>query len=231
MEFTHIANPVRVQALVINDLSRINNGIDTLLFLADGSERTIGPEMTSRYKPVPGDYLVCQEDGYTYLNPKDVFERKYRVIGAELVSEKPARPEYRSHANEDQLRAMALDYASRHYAAGSVEVVRAASAYYDFLKGGSMIAALRKWLRVLFPSPSQLAPKPLRSAFGVPYDPMKSLLEAACQHEASAQRSDEEIASLRLEIEMAERRSAASRAAAANYLAAVQQLDLAKPKP
>jgi hypothetical protein len=93
-----------------------------------------------------------------------------------------------------------------------------------------MMAALREWLRVLFPSPTQLAPKPWRSAYGVPYDPMQSLLEAASRHEISAQKEDEEIASLRLEIEMAERKSAASRAAAANYLAAAAHLDLAKPK-
>ena len=33
--------------------------------------------MTSRYRPKPGDYYVIQADGYPYLNPKDVFERKY----------------------------------------------------------------------------------------------------------------------------------------------------------
>lgn len=33
--------------------------------------------MISRMLPKPGDYVVTQEDGYVYLNPKDVFERKY----------------------------------------------------------------------------------------------------------------------------------------------------------
>jgi hypothetical protein len=33
--------------------------------------------MCARYYPKPGDYLVTQADGYMYLNPKDVFERKY----------------------------------------------------------------------------------------------------------------------------------------------------------
>ncbi len=33
--------------------------------------------MTARYTPVEGDYVVTQEDGYTYINPRDVFERKY----------------------------------------------------------------------------------------------------------------------------------------------------------
>lgn len=145
MEFTHIANPVRVQATRIEEVTDITDRSegkgqshpDVMLRLADGSNYRANSNMTARYVPVAGDYLVRQEDGYEYLNPKDVFERKYRAIGAELVSEKPARPEYRSHANEDQLRAMALDYASRHYAAGSTEVVRAAAAYYDFLKGAA----------------------------------------------------------------------------------------------
>jgi hypothetical protein len=35
------------------------------------------PAMTARHNPTPGDYLVVQEDGYVYLNPQAVFERKY----------------------------------------------------------------------------------------------------------------------------------------------------------
>lgn len=35
------------------------------------------PEMLARMTPAVGDYVVTQEDGYVYLNPKDVFERKY----------------------------------------------------------------------------------------------------------------------------------------------------------
>lgn len=34
--------------------------------------------MISRMLPKPGDYVVTQDDGYVYLNPKEVFERKYR---------------------------------------------------------------------------------------------------------------------------------------------------------
>lgn len=143
MEFTHIANPVRVRGIRIEEVTDLTDRTDgkgqshpdVMLRLADGENYRADSSMTSRYIPVAGDYLVCQEDGYTYLNPKDVFERKYRVIGAEMPS--TAKAEYRSHANEDQLRAMALEYASRHYAAGSVEVVLAASAYYDFLKGAA----------------------------------------------------------------------------------------------
>jgi hypothetical protein len=46
--------------------------------------------MTARYMPVVGDYWVIQSDGYIYLNPKDVFERKYSPLadaeGGEAVA-------------------------------------------------------------------------------------------------------------------------------------------------
>ena len=33
--------------------------------------------MTARMTPAVGDYWVIQSDGYIYINPKEVFERKY----------------------------------------------------------------------------------------------------------------------------------------------------------
>ena len=73
---THEANPVRVHALRIKE---VKEGYFTL---EDGG--IFKPfdlaGMTARYTPVPGDYLVSQEDGYVYFNPKDVFERKYRSL-------------------------------------------------------------------------------------------------------------------------------------------------------
>ncbi len=45
--------------------------------LDSGENAVASAEMCSRYKPVAGDYWVVQSDGYVYLNPKDVFERKY----------------------------------------------------------------------------------------------------------------------------------------------------------
>lgn len=38
-------------------------------------------EMLARYVPVIGDYVVVQADGYVYVNPRDVFLRKYRPEG------------------------------------------------------------------------------------------------------------------------------------------------------
>lgn len=38
------------------------------------------PEQLARMKPAAGDYVVVQSDGYTYLNPRDVFLRKYSPL-------------------------------------------------------------------------------------------------------------------------------------------------------
>lgn len=73
----YIANPVEVTAYQITDLGPT---------FADGSfivmvgtlAYAVSAEMAARYTPAPGDYYVIQSDGYAYLNPKDVFERKYR---------------------------------------------------------------------------------------------------------------------------------------------------------
>lgn len=47
--------------------------------------------MISRFIPQAADYWVIQEDGYVYLNPKDVFERKYSKLpengGADVSQE------------------------------------------------------------------------------------------------------------------------------------------------
>jgi hypothetical protein len=95
METTHIANPVSVQATRILDVTDVTDrsegsdqsSPDLMLRLEDGRNFKADAGMTARYTPVPGDYVVTQEDGYTYLNPKDVFERKYRPADAaqELV--------------------------------------------------------------------------------------------------------------------------------------------------
>lgn len=134
MEFTHIANPVRVEAQVIRDVTL--SGTDYRLTLEDGTEFVAGPSMTVRHAPQTGDYLVRQDDGYEYLNPKDVFERKYRAIGAQMESKVSGETAGRNYSDID-LRNQAMNYASRHYEAGSAAVVKAAEAYYQFLKGAA----------------------------------------------------------------------------------------------
>lgn len=81
------ANPVEVEAHVIVGVGQPfqDHQPDTdtggrHLALQNGENVTATPEMLSRMSPVPGDYWVIQPDGYVYLNPKDVFERKYSAI-------------------------------------------------------------------------------------------------------------------------------------------------------
>lgn len=73
------ANPVIVEAhRIVSRGSRQSDGIPLAL---ENGENVVAPmEMAVRYDPKPGDYYVIQEDGYIYLNPKDVFERKYSPI-------------------------------------------------------------------------------------------------------------------------------------------------------
>lgn len=85
MNHTHIANPVPVTAvriLGVTDVTKRDEGCDQfspdlLLRLENGANFEANSGMTARHVPVAGDYVVTQEDGYVYLNPKDVFERKY----------------------------------------------------------------------------------------------------------------------------------------------------------
>jgi hypothetical protein len=77
----YIANPVEVDAFKILSMGpkcMIEGQIDAIMLAIDNGESVIATaEMTSRMTPKPGDYWVIQSDGYIYLNPKEVFERKY----------------------------------------------------------------------------------------------------------------------------------------------------------
>lgn len=78
----YIGNPVEVDAFRIRDVhyeERPMLGYVFILQLEDHANPVIvTKEMTARLIPTIGDYWVRQADGYVYLNPKDVFERKYR---------------------------------------------------------------------------------------------------------------------------------------------------------
>jgi len=73
----YVANPVEADAFKIIAVGG-SGAHGTALQLEDHNYVTATPEMTARMTPKVGDYWVIQEDGYIYLNPKDVFERKYR---------------------------------------------------------------------------------------------------------------------------------------------------------
>lgn len=76
------AKPVIVDAFTIIEITPALDGellyhrlqLDNFQFV-----RADGP-MLARMTPKIGDYWVVQSDGYVYLNPKDVFERKYEPI-------------------------------------------------------------------------------------------------------------------------------------------------------
>lgn len=71
------AKPVIVDAFKIVDASEMDKDGNVHLALENGDNVVADGGMTARYRPKPDDYWVRQEDGYVYLNPKDVFERKY----------------------------------------------------------------------------------------------------------------------------------------------------------
>lgn len=75
----YVANPVVVDAFKITHVGPLadQGGDFRVLTLEGGRLVQADKEMMSRMTPQVGDYWVIQSDGYIYLNPKDVFERKY----------------------------------------------------------------------------------------------------------------------------------------------------------
>ena len=84
------ANPVIVDAEEIVSVGGCLNDGSVHLALRNGENFTADAGMVARINPVAGDYWVKQSDGYVYLNPKEVFERKYSQVpgAAEPVAKK-----------------------------------------------------------------------------------------------------------------------------------------------
>ncbi len=74
------ANPVEVQAHIIIGVCPIASDGSIHVITEDGTSRIASRHMIARYIPSSGDYWVIQRDGYEYVNPKDVFERKYSPL-------------------------------------------------------------------------------------------------------------------------------------------------------
>ena len=74
------ANPVLVEAHKIVGVGPLGTDGSQHVCLENGENVTATAEMRARMSPYPGDYWVIQADGYVYLNPKDVFERKYSLV-------------------------------------------------------------------------------------------------------------------------------------------------------
>ena len=75
----YIANPVEVDAERIQEVISGSDEHPMILKLESGKLYSPNAGMLARIAPAAGDYVVTQSDGYVYLNPKDVFERKYHA--------------------------------------------------------------------------------------------------------------------------------------------------------
>lgn len=105
----YVAKPVLVQAGVITEVHS-HDANHMKVVLDNGDEKLVNLGMTSRMQPVIGDYYVIQEDGYVYLNPKAVFERKY---GPKELDPKNAQ-EFPAIAQETLLKEGAAEDPANH---------------------------------------------------------------------------------------------------------------------
>jgi hypothetical protein len=74
------ANPVIVDAFKIVSVGPVDALGARHVATDDGQNRIAGASMLSRMTPAAEDYWVIQSDGYEYLNPADVFQRKYSPL-------------------------------------------------------------------------------------------------------------------------------------------------------
>lgn len=74
------ANPVEVEAHIVIGAGTVNRDGSMNLALQNGENFKADKGMIARYIPKEGDYVVTQSDGYVYVNPREVFERKYSPI-------------------------------------------------------------------------------------------------------------------------------------------------------
>lgn len=136
-----IANPVEVEAFEIFRVATCrdnpHDGQQTcrLMLIEPGSRERLdpgelitdylaSPEMTARYWPKAGDYLVRQADGYEYLNPKEVFERKYANLSDSMGQADAERLMFFWMRSVDQRLSAAMDMLLK--VAGATGVIRGA---------------------------------------------------------------------------------------------------------
>lgn len=75
------SRPIEINAYEIVGVAKDKNADGSLnIALSNGNNAMANAGMLARITPVVGDYWVVQPDGYVYLNPKDVFLRKYEPI-------------------------------------------------------------------------------------------------------------------------------------------------------
>ncbi len=98
----YYAKPVAVEAFVIDEVAPFLVRGELHVRTEDGVVRTATAAMMARFQPSEGDVWVIQQDGYEYVNPRDVFERKYsatpplfdvKVLGASIQVKITPTPE------------------------------------------------------------------------------------------------------------------------------------------
>ena len=85
---TFVAKPVVVSAEVIDSIVDLKlshkagyaSDDYVIIMLINGEKVVLNQGQIARYVPIAGDYFIRQADGYEYVNPKDVFERKYELL-------------------------------------------------------------------------------------------------------------------------------------------------------
>lgn len=75
-----IGKPVEVDFYEIRGWDTADADGNYLVHCTEDKTFLITPAMTARAPAGTFHYVVVQADGYVYLNPKDVFERKYSPI-------------------------------------------------------------------------------------------------------------------------------------------------------
>lgn len=81
--YRYRANPVEVSAYRITEVAKKANKDGSLAVTLENGDEVVAEEgMLSRITPSVGDYWVVGDDNYIYLylNPKEVFERKYSAV-------------------------------------------------------------------------------------------------------------------------------------------------------
>lgn len=75
-----VRKEVAVTAHVITDVYKNSDGT-FLITINDGNPQfPLKDGQAARMEPQVGDYYVITDDGYEYLNPKAVFEAKYKEV-------------------------------------------------------------------------------------------------------------------------------------------------------
>jgi len=105
----YIANPVVVDALKIVAVSDVQTDGSRNLDLEDGSTFHATNEMLCRIPHLQdGAYVVIQADGYVYLNPAAVFERKYSLY-VDPKAPEPKEPETKQQGIIERIKTAGLD--------------------------------------------------------------------------------------------------------------------------